>query len=149
MSKKAADHHRKASEHHEKAAFHHAEAAKHHLTNAFEKAAHHASLAQAHEHHATHQTGEALQAHLTDHGSGLSVEPVGSGGSVSGAGKDVKATDSRSPLTVPGEIKRGQMDVAADNKKRATGTAAQDPKDAAKGTGEVKTIGERIKKHHR
>jgi hypothetical protein len=122
MSKKAADHHHKASEHHEKAAFHHAEAAKHHLMNAFEKAAHHASLAQAHQHHATHQTGEALQAHLTDHGSGLPVEPVGStAASVSAASKDVKATDSRS----------------------------QEPKDAAKRTNEVKTVGERIKKHRR
>jgi hypothetical protein len=150
MSKKAADHHRKASEHHEKAAFHHAEAAKHHLTNAFEKAAHHTSLAQAHQHHATHHMGEALQAHLTDHGSGLPAEPVGStAASGSGASKDVKATDSRSPLTTPGDVKKAPMDVAADNRKPATGTASQEPKDAAKKTNEVKTVGERVKKHRR
>jgi hypothetical protein len=150
MSKKAADHHRKASEHHEKAAFHHAEAAKHHLTNAFEKAAHHTSLAQAHQHHATHHMGEALQAHLTDHGSGLPAEPVGStAASGSGASKDVKATDSRSPLTTPGDVKKAPMDVAANNRKPATGTASQEPKDAAKKTSEVKAVGERVKKHRR
>src|SRR5580704_10310924 len=127
MSKKAADHHRKASEHHEKAAFHHAEAAKHHLTNAFEKAAHHASLAQAHQHHATHHMGEALQAHLTDHGSGLSAEHAPSaGGSVGGAGTDVKAPDSRSPFTTPGEVKKAKIDIAADNLKGAA-KAAHDP----------------------
>ena len=122
MSKKAADHHRKASEHHEKAAFHHSEAAKHHLTNAFEKAAHHASLAQAHQHHATHHMGEALQAHLTDHGSGHSAEPVAStAASVGTASNDVKATDSRSPLTASGEVKKPKIDVAADNVKGAAG----------------------------
>ena len=150
MSKKAADHHRKASEHHEKAAFHHAEAAKHHLTNAFEKAAHHASLAQAHQHHATHQAGEALQAHLTDHGSGLPAEPADSTGrSVREAGTDVKATDSRLPIAVPREAKKAKMDVAADKTKGATGKAAQGSKDAAKKTGEVKPTGEKIKKHDR
>jgi hypothetical protein len=143
MSKKAADHHRRASEHHEKAAFHHAEAAKYHLTNAFEKAAHHTSLAQAHQHHATQQMGEALQAHLTDHGSGLSAEPVGSA-AASGSG----ATDSRSPLTTPGG-KKAPMDVAADNRKPATGTASPEPRDAAKKTNEAKTVGERVKKHRR
>jgi hypothetical protein len=150
MSKKAADHHRKASEHHEKAALHHAEAAKHHMTNAFERAAHHAYLAQAHQHHATHHAGEALQAHLNDHGSRMSAEPAGStGGSVSGAGMDVKATDSRSSLTAPGEVKKAKMDVAADKINGATGKAAQNPKDAAKKTGEVKNTGEKIKKHNR
>ena len=122
MSKKAADHHRIASEHHEKAALHHAEAAKHHLTNAFEKAAHHTSLAQAHQHHATQQTGEALQAHLTDHGSGQSAEPGGStAASDSGASKDVKGTQARSPLSTPGEVKKPKIDVAADNVRGAAG----------------------------
>ena len=91
-----------------------------------------------------------MQAHLTDHGSGLPEEPVGStAASVSGTSKDVKATDSRSPLTTPGEVKKAPMDVAADNSKRATGTAPQEPKDAAKRTDEVKTVGGRVKKHRR
>ena len=129
MSKKAADHHQKASEHHEKAAFHHADAAKHHLMNAFEKAAHHASLAQAHQHHATHHMGEALQAHLTDHGSGLSAQNAAPAGeSVGEGGTDAKATGSRSPFTAPGEVKKAKFDIAADNTKGKVAKAPQTPR---------------------
>ena len=150
MSKKAADHHRKASEHHQQAAVHHAEAAKHHLTNAFEKAAHHASLAQAHQHHATHHMAEALQAHLTDHGSGLGAEPAGStAGPAGGADQNVTATDSRSHLTPPGEVKKAKMDVAADNMKGATRKVEQNPKGAARKPRDIKNTGERTKKHNR
>src|SRR5471030_1443776 len=126
MSKKAADHHRKASEHFEQAALHHTEAATYHATNAYEKAAHHAYLAQAHQHHATHHAGEALQAHLNDHGSSPSADPSGSTGpSVTGAVMDVKETDSQPPVIGRGGAKIAKSGGPADKSRGATGTATQ------------------------